>query len=307
MLQAEDISLKDLKYLLAVAEHRSFVKAAESLSVSQPALSQQIKRLENHIGVQVFERSKRQFFITDIGQQILDQAQIILDESASLLAMSQANKTPLSGPLSVGIIASACAYLLPYFMVSLSKAYPNLKLSIHEGLTDQLLDELKSGQLDAMIAATTFDEPQLSSIDLYFEPFVIAYNPAFGDKLNNTVDASHIDHDRLLLLADGHCLKDQTLGICSIAESNVKNTYRATSIETLIQMVSVGVGTAILPLLTVESDLRFKKKLKFSKFKNKKDGRTMALFFRNTTHLKKEYQLLANEIKGSLEKTLKIL
>ena len=298
---ADDLSLKDLTYLLAVAQHRGFARAAETMNVSQPALSKQIKRLESALGIQVFERSNRQFLITPIGQQILTQAQHILDEANHLIAMAQKHQTPLSGEFSLGIIASACAYLLPYFVKPLQKAYPELELFIQEGLTEQLIAELKIGKLDAMIAATTFDDPQLTLIPLYFEPFVYAYKPQQGKTYTPTVTASAINTNSLLLLEDGHCLKDQTLGVCSLLESDMDQSFRATSLETLVQMVNANIGTAVLPLLAVISDPRFKKELGFSRFKHAADGRTMALYFRKATHTHQNMTLLANHIQSSID------
>lgn len=302
MLNPEDLSLKDLKYLLTVAEEQGFVKAADTLNVSQPALSKQIKRLEKALDLKIFERSKRQFFVTESGQEILNQAQRVLDEADQLIKLSKAYQAPFTGKFSLGIIASACAYLLPYFVAPLKQAYPQLKLSIQEGLTDQLVEELKQGKLDAIIAATTFEDTLLNHIALYFEPFVFAYKPDEQLKYPELIDAKAIDKSTLLLLDDGHCLKDQTLGICSLVDTQTDRTFRATSLETLIQMIASGVGTAILPLMSVISDSRFKTELGFSKLKNKSDGRTMALYFRKTAHAQRNMMLLSNHIQSSVDK-----
>jgi len=297
-----DLTLKDLTYIAAVAEHLSFSRAAEACSVSQPALSKQIKSVEKTLGTPLFERSKRHVLLTEAGNKLIPQIRKILSEAEILSQLTLTDQKPLSGLFRLGAIASSCPYLLPYFVGALSESYPDLKLIIKEGLTDPLIEDLKQGNLDAVIAATTFEADGLHAIPLFFEPFVLAFNPHHA-RYSAKVSVSNIDTTQLLLLEDGHCLKDQTLDICAIQESNSLMSFKATSLETLLQMTAGGLGISVIPKLAVPHS-GLSETLTFSEFKNKKNGRTMALFYRQGYPLFKNMVLLAQFIQSSLSKSL---
>src|SRR5438874_4452181 len=167
------LTLRDLQYLVSVADHGHFGKAAAACNVSQPALSAQIRKIEDVLGMQLFERTNRRVAITQPGQMVANQARVVLEEAAKLGEFSRSAQERLSGSLRLGAIATVGPYLMPHLLAPLRKAYPKLDLFLQEGLTDQLLAELKAGRLDAVIASDTFDDPSLRSVPLFFEPFVL--------------------------------------------------------------------------------------------------------------------------------------
>lgn len=295
-----DLTLKDIDYVLAVAEHLSFSKAAAMCAVSQPALSKQIKSIENTLGMVLFERSKRHVLVTPDGERFIGQARTVLDEAKKLVQLANPHHQPLSGLFRLGVIASSCPYLLPQFVGGLKTAYPDLKLVVKEGLTDNLVQELKQGHLDAVIAATTFEEETLNALPLFFEPFVLAYTPQPGHRYASRIDVRDIPLNELLLLEDGHCLKDQTVEICALSDDSPLTGFKATSLETLLQMTAGGLGVSIIPALAIPKSSKLSQDLVFSEFKNKRNGRTMALYSRKSYPYPGNIQHLARFIQANL-------
>jgi LysR family transcriptional regulator, hydrogen peroxide-inducible genes activator len=303
-MNTSDITLKDLTYVLAVAEFKSFSRAAEACTVSQPALSKQIRVIEKTLGIPLFERNKRHVLLTDEGARFIEQARKVLDEAEMLIELTTRNKKPLSGPFRLGVIASCCPYLLPHFVGELRNAYPELKLIVKEGLTDNLIQELRQGNLDAVIAATTFEDPLLNNIPLYFEPFLLARHKQAGMKYKPLIEIKDIDTTQLLLLEDGHCLKDQTLELCSISEESSLAGFKTTSLETLLQMTAGGLGVSIIPALAIPTNSKLSDVLVFSEFKNKKNGRFMALYFRKSYPYTENITRFAQFIKENLPESI---
>ncbi|MBY0404587.1 MAG: LysR family transcriptional regulator [Cyanobacteria bacterium] len=306
-----DLTLRDLEYLVALAHSKSFVKAAEKCHVSQPALSKQLKHIESTLNVILFERSKRHVQLTEMGEILVPQAQKILDEAHLFQQLAAGSQAPLSGPFRLGAIASSCAYLLPYFIHPLKSQYPNLKLMIEEGLTHSLIEQLKQGQLDAVIAANTVIDETLSSAPLFFEPFWLATQSSSPPPMKSPVPVSQINPDALLLLADGHCLKDQTLGICALNESDTSLNVRATSLETLLQMTSVGLGISIIPSLAIPHHTQLAKTLSFHPLatakKKQENGRQMLLFYRKSYPLPQNITSLTRCIQEHLPNTVQTI
>ncbi len=306
-MHATEISLRDLEYILAVARYGSFSQAAEACAVSQPALSKQVKSAETTLGMAIFERSKRQVLLTDQGRLIIKQAQIVMDEAEKLLHIAGQNQAPLSGNFRLGCIASSCPYLLPHFVGKLTqKTFPTLKLLIKEGLTADLIQDLKQGNLDGVIAASTFNESVLHATPLFFEPFLLASHRPNSTMSKTKVMIQDIDPDTLLLLEDGHCLKDQTLELCSLQGHSALN-FRAASLETLLHMTAGGLGVSVIPVLAKPETAKFGKNLLFSPFLDKKLGRSMMLYSRNSYALPENIRLLARFIQTNLPESVRVL
>jgi LysR family hydrogen peroxide-inducible transcriptional activator len=302
-----DLTLKDIGYIMALARLRSFSQAAEACSVSQPALSKQLKTIEATLGIQLFERTKRQVMLTEAGKLFVKQAQVVLDEAEKLLQVTCQERLPLSGGFKLGVIASSCPYLLPYFLGKLQATFTQLSLSIKEGLTESLIRDLKQGNLDAVIAATTFEDEALHCTPLFFEPFLLAANKITNARQKRFVATKDIDTERILLLEDGHCLKDQTLELCAMQDKNATFSIKATSLETLMQMTAGGLGVSVIPRLAAAPTSQLGSALMFSEFKDKRAGRVMALYYRKSYPLPNDIETLADFIRQYLPDTVRVL
>jgi LysR family transcriptional regulator, hydrogen peroxide-inducible genes activator len=303
VINISDLTLRDLEYILAVARYSSFSQAAEACAVSQPALSKQVKSVESTLGVQLFERSKRKVLLTECGQVFVRQAQVVIDEAQKLLHVTCRERHPLSGTFRLGVIASSCPYLLPHFVGSLREAFPQLKLVIKEGLTDSLVQELKQGNLDAVIAATTFEDEALAHRPLFFEPFLLAVGNGSRVKRKVKVTIDDVNTEELLLLEDGHCLKDQTVALCSL-QGHPGLNFKATSLETLLQMTAGGLGISIIPALAAPETSKFGANIAFSGFADSEIGRVMAMYYRKTYPLTEDILALCRFIRAHLPDTV---
>jgi LysR family hydrogen peroxide-inducible transcriptional activator len=244
-----DLKLKDLRYLVAVADTRHFGHAAARCFVSQPTLSAQLKKLENYLGVQLVERQPRRIALTEAGQNVVAHARRILEASDEIVTVAQRQRDPLAGRLRLALIPTIGPYLLPLVASRLHKALPRLDLLLYEHQTAPLLEKLQAGEIDAGILALPVDADGLVSLPLFDEPFVLAVPAGHALSRRRTAHASDLDGETLLLLEDGHCLRDQALEVCSLSGAHEKQDFRATSLETLRQMVASGGGITLLPEL----------------------------------------------------------
>jgi LysR family hydrogen peroxide-inducible transcriptional activator len=246
-----DIKLKDLRYLVAVADSRHFGRAAERSFVSQPTLSAQLKKLEDYLGVQLIERAPKRVSLTAAGEEIVARARRILEASDEIVELAKGHSDPLSGRLKLALLPTIGPYLLPNVAARLRKHLPRLELMLYEYQTDTMLEKLHSGEIDVGILALPASMDGLDSYELYKEPFAVAM-PA-GHRLTSRqhIRVEDLSRETLLLLEDGHCLRDQALDICSSVDVHEKQDFRATSLETLRQMVAAGVGITLLPELAV--------------------------------------------------------
>lgn len=245
------MNLRDLRYLVAVAEHRHFGRAAEACFVSQPTLSTQLKKLEETLGVVLFERSNRRVMLTPEGEQVVQQAQRILVELNALTALSEQLRDPMGGDLRLGIIPTIAPYLLPKVLAPLREAFPNLHIHLTEGQTATITRMLKHGDLDATLLALPLGEENVEEVTLYNEDFIFAV-PADHPKADwKSVASDDLDGEEVLLLEDGHCFRDQALEVCQAHRGIESKSYSATSLETLRQLVSAGVGVTLVPQLAV--------------------------------------------------------
>jgi LysR family transcriptional regulator, hydrogen peroxide-inducible genes activator len=306
-MQTSDISLKDLEYVLSVAQHLSFSRAAEACAISQPALSKQIKNLETLLGITLFERNKRQVLLTDSGTIFIAQAKRVLEEADRLRQIITPDQPPLTGLFRLGVIASSGPYLLPHFIGEAQQFFPQLKLLITEGLTEHLISELRQGRLDAVIAATTFEDSQLSHIPLFFEPFLLAVSKRTHSRQPGVISLQDVDRSQLLLLEDGHCLKDQTTALCAISQNQAGQQFKATSLETLLQMTAGGLGISVIPALAQPDKSKLAEQLSFSQFSEPESGRVMALYFRKQTPFIDNMRHLSRLICATLPKNVQVL
>ncbi|NCF44492.1 MAG: LysR family transcriptional regulator [Proteobacteria bacterium] len=245
------MNLRDLRYLVAVAEHRHFGRAAEACFVSQPTLSTQLKKLEETLGVVLLERSNRRVMLTPEGEQIVQQTQRILMEVNSLTALSEQLRDPLGGDLRIGIIPTIAPYLLPKVLAPLRTAFPNLRIQLTEAQTANISRMLKQGDLDATLLALPLGEENITEFPLVDEPFVLAV-PASHAKAGMThVTTKDLEGEEVLLLEDGHCFREQALEVCQAHRGIESKSYSATSLETLRQLVAAGVGVTLIPQLAV--------------------------------------------------------
>ena len=250
------MNLRDLKYLIAVADTHHFGRAAERCFVSQPTLSGQIKKLEEELKVTVFERSRRSVETTPLGKAIVAQARQVLEQADVLLQLAESHQDPLVGQLRIGAIPTLSPYLMPLVLKPLRKHYPQIKLVLSEELTDTLLTRLGKHEIDAALIATPADDPDFESIALFDEPFWLAHPQNHPLSEKKKIEQSDLDNTDLLLLAEGHCLAEQAMEVCHIQQRGMQGDLadlRAASLETLLEMVAAGFGSTLLPALALKS------------------------------------------------------
>ncbi len=247
-----DIKLKDLRYLVAVADARHFGRAAQRCFVSQPTLSAQLKKLEASLGVQLIERQPSNVALTDAGRQIVERARRIIEACDEVGALARSHRDPLAGTLRVALLPTIGPYLLPHVTRPIQCELPRLRLYLHEYQTAPMLAKLRAGELDLGILALPVELEGLEALELYSEPFVAALPARHRLARRERIHASDLAGEPVLLLEEGHCLRDQALAVCSQAGAREQQDFRATSLETLRQMVAAGAGITLLPQLATE-------------------------------------------------------
>lgn len=246
------MNLRDFKYVITVADTHHFGRAAERCFVSQPTLSGQIKKLEEELGVTIFERTKRSVEVTPVGAEIIALARRLLEQADAIEQLARAHRDPLAGPLRVGAIPTLSPYLMPLILRPLKSAYPQMKLVLSEEVTDTLVERLQNHEIDAALLATPVDAPDLDAMPLFDEPFWLAHprnHPLYDKDEITREDLESLD---LLLLADGHCLAKQAMDVCGLADRRERgemSDLRAASLETLLQLVGAGFGSTLVPAL----------------------------------------------------------
>ncbi len=271
------MNLKDLKYLVALSEYRHFGKAADSCFVSQPTLSMQIKKLEDLLGVQLIERTNKSVMLSEIGIEISTRAKKILAQADEIKELAKSAKDPYSGELKIGIIPTLAPYLLPHIVPKLSKSFPKLALYLVEEQTVYLLDKLEQGKIDAAILALPLGDTKLIAIPLFEEEFLLAVPKTHALAERKFVKQADLANKSLLLLDDGHCLRDQALLYCQQAHAAEMKGFRATSLETLRQMVITGLGITLMPKLACKADSG----IRYIPFSSPKPTRTIGMLWRS--------------------------
>ena len=273
------VTLRQLQYLVAVAEARSFRRAAEACRVSQPSLSAQVAEAERALGVRLFERDRRRVLVTAAGESLLSRARRVLIEADDLLEAARSGADPLAGTLRIGVIPTVGPYLLPRAAPALREALPGLQIVWEEDKTSALVRRVAAGELDAALLAREAELGDLVQAELARDPFVLAAPPGHplargGEPLRPKA----LEGERVLLLDDGHCLRDQALAVCSRAHAEELG-FRATSLSTLVQMVASGAGVTLLPRIAVETEAS-RAGLRTRPFAEPAPGRTLVLAWR---------------------------
>ncbi len=277
------MNLRDLRYFITLADTRHFGKAADLCFVSQPTLSTQVKKLEDELGVALFERVPRNILLTPAGDRILKHARLALAQISLMQEIAKHTQDPETASIRLGIFPTLAPYLLPHIIPNIRKRFPSLELLLIEEKTEILMHQLREGQLDAAILAEPVIDEHFDSMPLFTEPFVLALPENHPLSSQRTMGMDALEEQHLLLLEEGHCLRDQALEVCTLAGASEKEGFRATSLETLRQMVAAGVGITLLPMLAVQPPVPVSPHIRLMPFKNPPPTRRIALFWRKST------------------------
>lgn len=278
------MNLRDLTYLVAVADHRHFGRAAEACFVSQPTLSTQIKKLERELGVSLVERNPRQILLTPAGEQVVARARVMLKEADDIRGIAQRAHNPESGSIRVGLFPTLAPYLLPHVVPQVHARFPDLELLLVEEKTEVVLNQLRSGELDAGVLALPVQHDGLHMEPLFVEEFLLAVPTGHPlTERSGAIDLSVLATEDLLLLEEGHCLRDQALEVCRLSGGRERRGFRATSLETLRQMVAAGVGITLLPELAVQPPVPHSDDIVLLRFAPPAPSRQIAMFWRDTS------------------------
>jgi LysR family hydrogen peroxide-inducible transcriptional activator len=296
------MTITQLQYVLAVAEYKNFTLAAEKCFVTQPTLSMQIQKVEEELGIQIFDRTKKPIQMTEIGQKIVTQAKNIVNEADRIQDIVHQQKGFIGGEFRLGIIPTIMPTLLPMFLSNFIKKYPKVKLIIEELNTEDIILKLNNGHLDAAIAATPLNEEKIKEVVLYFEPFV-AYIPENHGSFNKKeIEIDDLNLDEILLLQDGHCFRDSILNLCK-SSNNLENNHfqlESGSFETLIKLADEGLGTTLLPYLHT-LDLNEKDQTKLRHFVEPKPAREVSLIYPKNELKIHIIDVLRNTISGVIK------
>ena len=304
------MNLRDLKYIIAVAETHHFGKAAEHCFVSQPTLSGQIKKLEEELGVTIFERTNRSVEITPVGKEILNHARQIMEQADVIQQLARAQQDPLEGPLRIGAIPTLSPYLMPLILAPLKKQHPQMRLVLSEELTDTLLARLRNHEIDAALLATPVEEHDLDTIPLFNEPFWVAYPRKHDFYAKDKISQRDLDKENLLLLAEGHCLAEQAMKACHLKERQTQGEMadlRAASLETLIQLVAAGFGITLVPALAMRGSWTSGSGVVAQPLKMANSSRRVSLVFRHSFPRRTALQAFADIILANLPNTVQLV
>ena len=273
------MTITQLHYVLAVAEHKNFTIAAEKCFVTQPTLSMQIQKLEEELDIKIFDRNKKPIQLTEVGKQIVNQAKNIIDESDRIKDIVDQQKGYIGGDFRLGVIPTVTPTLVPMFLTNFIKKYPKINLIIEEFNTEEIIYHLKNGTLDAALAATPLQEPDIKEVVLFYEPFVGYFPPAFR-KERSELQTADLDINEILLLQDGHCFRNGILNLCKSSKTDKNRSFelKSGSFETLIKLSNEGLGVTLLPYLHT-LDLNEKDKTNLIPFKDPKPSREVSLIF----------------------------
>ncbi len=299
------MTITQLKYVLAVAEHQNFTKAAEKTFVTQPTLSMQIQKLEEELDILIFDRSKKPIALTDVGAKLVHQARNIVNESERIQDIVDQQKGFIGGEFKLGVIPTVMPTILPMFLNNFIKKYPKVKLKIEELNTETIVERLLDGHLDAAIAATPLENESIKERVLYYEPFV-GYIPSMH-RLNQKkkIDITDLDIDDMLLLEDGHCFRDGIINLCKTQKSYDEDHFQleSGSFETLVKLANEGLGMTLLPYLHT-LDIKKEEKSNLHFFNEPSPAREVSLIF-NKSELKMQiidalHATIAGVVKGAI-------
>jgi LysR family hydrogen peroxide-inducible transcriptional activator len=292
------VTVRQLLYLTSLARHRHFGRAAEDCAVTQPALSMQIRELERHIGADLVERRPNDVALTETGREVAERAERILAAIRDLVDFAR-HRDVLAGSLKFGIIPTLAPYVLPLLLPLLQQRYPQLRLEVRETQTRLLLDELAGGELDCVMLALPIEGADVETLKLFDDPFLLAVPASDPRPGSARVTADGIDRSRLILLEEGHCLRDQALAYCADARRNAAMGLGATSLATVTQMVASGFGVTLVPRVAVDVEIR-DERIKLLRFAAPEPGRTIGLAWRRTSPRKADFVALGQLLTETL-------
>ena len=292
------ITLKQMAYFDALARNLHFGKAASEVHISQPALSAQIAELETRLNCRLVERSRAGVVLTEAGSRLLPAIRSVLEDVRTIEEQAQANQGTLTGRFRLGIIPTLAPYLLPTLAPDLQQHYPQLEFQVRESVTETLTQQLHAGSLDAVIAAMPINEPWIAHWPLFGDRFHVVASENDHDILASPLNQHKAALDRLLLLEEGHCLRDQALELCeSRPEGNLVN-YGATSLTTLLQMVANGMGRTLLPEIAIPAETKNRTDIRIISFSDPAPERQIALFYRKGTQRAADFEALAARVRA---------
>jgi len=279
------MNLRALQYFVKLADLRHFSKAADACFVSQPTLSTQIKKLEEELGVQLVERAPKMIMLTPVGEEIADRARLVLSDIEQIRTVARRSSNPEEGVLRLGLFPTLAPYFLPHVVPTVRERYPSLRLQLAEEKTEDILRMLRQGQLDAGILALPLSGDGMEIEVLFEEPFVLALPADHALAKRSRVSMSDLRGAELLLLEEGHCLRDHALEVCALADAHERVDFHATSMETLRQMVAADVGITLMPLLAVKPPIASTRNVVVRRFANPVPKRTIAMVWRSSSAL----------------------
>jgi LysR family hydrogen peroxide-inducible transcriptional activator len=304
------MNLRDLQYVIAVAETRHFGRAAERCFVSQPTLSGQIKKLEDELGITIFERTNRSVEVTPIGEEILTHARQMMEQADVIQQLAIAFQDPLSGPLRIGAIPTLSPYLMPLILKPLKTRYTQMRLVLSEEITDVLVERLRNHEIDAALLATEVEGGDLQSMALFDEPFWLAHPRKHVLYNKDEITQADLDSTQLLLLSEGHCLAKQAMEVCHMkarSQQGEMADLRASSLETLLQLVGAGFGCTLVPALAMRGSWTTDAGVIARPLNIKDAYRTVSLVFRNTFPRFEALRAFAQVIRDHLPNTVFVL
>jgi LysR family hydrogen peroxide-inducible transcriptional activator len=292
------ITLRQLRYLTALARHRHFGRAAEDCAVTQPALSMQVRELEREVGAELVERRPGDIALTDTGLEVAARAEQILIATRDLVDFAR-HRDVLSGPLRLGIIPTLAPYILPRMLPRLQADYPLLRLEVRETQTKSLIEELARGALDAVMLALPAEDADVETLPLFTDAFLLAVPASETANTRTRVNLEDVDQRRLILLEEGHCLRDQALAFCGTARRDAPASLGATSLATVMQMVANGYGVTLLPQIAVDAEGR-DDRVRLLRFQEPEPGRRIGLVWRRTSPRRKDFEALGALVKKTV-------
>ena len=293
-----NLTIKQLRYCDALARHGHFGRAADACAITQPALSMQIKEMEESLGVALFERGARQVRLTGFGEEFALRARDILRSIDELSDLARASRDRLAGRLRIGVIPTVAPYLLPAIIGNLTDRHAGLDIRVRETLTPRLLQELEDGRLDTAIVALPVSEPSFVEVALFSENFVLV-RP--GEDAGKPVPSAEMLREmRLLLLEEGHCFRDQALSFCNMSSALPRELLDGSSLSTLVQMVSAGIGVTLIPEMALPVETR-SADVSIARFEEPEPSRTIGMIWRKSSPLADQLSLISEVVRGSAE------
>jgi len=293
-----DLTFRQLRYFEAMSRHCHFGRAAEACAITQPSMSMQIKDLEESLGAALFERGARQVRLTSFGEEFVPRVREILRSVDELGDLARASRDRLLGRLRIGVIPTVAPYLLPTVIGNLTRAYAGIDIHVRETLTQKLIQELAEGRLDTAIVALPVSEPSFTEMALFSEDFVLV-RPS-EDEGKPAPDIEALREMRLLLLEEGHCFRDQALSFCKMHSEPPRELLDASSLSTLVQMVSAGIGVTLIPEMAVAVETR-SASVSVARFRHEKPSRTIGMIWRKTSPLAKQLLQISEVVRHSAD------